>query len=55
MTDWPGESYDPLLMSLKSTWNSVDEWEQTGQKGICKPWDNWDMDCVSFRGCVTQY
>ena len=42
--DWPGESHDPLLMSLvKSTSISV---------GIFKRWDNWDMDCVCvpFRG-----
>ena len=25
----PGESFDPLLMSLKSTSISVDEWEET--------------------------
>jgi hypothetical protein len=37
----PAQSYDPLLMSLyKSTSISVDEWEETGERRIFKPWDN---------------
>ena len=43
----PGESYDPLLMSLVKSTISIRVDEE-----VFKPWDNWDMDCVRvpFRG-----
>jgi hypothetical protein len=41
MTDWPGES----RWKLRSTSISVD-----GGRRLFKPWGNWDMNCVPFRG-----
>jgi hypothetical protein len=55
--DWPGESYDPLLMSrVKSTSTIVYEGEETGERRIVKPWDTVDIHfvCVPFRGWMAK-